>query len=152
MRLADNCGPHVCLACAGKPIALEERVMIWNIPARLFERGVRAHATWLPVVAAASLSGSALGGGSGNTLPTTSNDFFQPGTPALGAGLPGPFTPVVDAMSCAACHAGYGPQDPFVMVEEFQTWTASMMGQSARDPLFYAGLTIANQDASGAGE
>src|SRR5204863_7235342 len=34
----------------------------------------------------------------------------------------------------------------------YETWVSSMMAQSGRDPLFYAGLTIANQDSADAGQ
>src|SRR4051812_23580478 len=90
--------------------------------------------------------GGGIAGGGGNTLRTTSQDFFQPGTQSLGAGVPGDFEPILPTNLCYSCHAEYGPTDPFTMVEPMATWTSSMMGQSARDPLFYAGLTIANQD------
>ncbi|MCI0364893.1 MAG: hypothetical protein L0219_13530 [Phycisphaerales bacterium] len=93
----------------------------------------------------------AVGGGS-TTLPTTNQDFFQPGTQPLGAGLPGKFTPILEANQCNFCHDYETGTDPFFMHDPFTTWQTSMMGQSARDPLFYAGLTIANQDAAGAGE
>src|SRR5690606_41085326 len=56
------------------------------------------------------------------------------------------------AHQCKVCHADYGETEAFHVVEPYKTWVASMMGQAARDPLFYAGVTIANQDAAGAGE
>lgn len=96
--------------------------------------------------------GGGIAGSGGNTLATTSQDFFQPGTQPLGAGVPGDFEPILQTNLCFSCHAEYGPTDPFTAVEPMGTWTPSMMAQSARDPLFYAGLAIANQDAAGAGE
>lgn len=95
-------------------------------------------------------------GGSGATgpiqVPSTNNDFFQKGTQPLGAGLPGSFTPLLEPAACVSCHANHGNQDPYLMHEAFSPWVASMMGQSGRDPLFFAGMTIANQDAAGVGQ
>ncbi len=96
--------------------------------------------------------GSAEAGGGRTPLATTSEDYFQGGTQPLGAGGSGEFDELLPYLQCISCHASYGPSDPFLMVEAHGTWAASMMGQSARDPLFYAGLTIANQDATGSGE
>lgn len=97
----------------------------------------------------------ALGRGSNDgpppQLPTTLTDFYQHGTQQLGNGLPGPFDAPLPSIQCNSCHANYGPQDPFFVVEQFKPWAASMLGQSARDPLFHAALTIANQVANDAG-
>ena len=78
----------------------------------------------------------------GTPIATTLNDFAQPGT------QPGMLThPMVGAETCASCHGFYDEvHDPY------STWSASMMGQSMRDPVFQAAMTIANQDASFAGE
>jgi cytochrome c553 len=74
-------------------------------------------------------------------VPTTLDDFFlagsQPGRYQLEA--PG---------KCESCHASYGQQD----VEPSFNWQGSMMAQAARDPLFYAALAIANQDAPESGD
>lgn len=75
-------------------------------------------------------------------VPTTLEDFFLDGTQ--------PETlnhPVVDATACATCHGLYDE-----VHEPWTNWTASMMGQAARDPLFHACLAIANQDAAFAGD
>ena len=75
-------------------------------------------------------------------VPTTVEDFFLPGTQ--------PETlnhPIVDATQCAACHS-----EPAHDFDPVEGWTASMMSQSARDPLFHACLTIANQDVAFAGD
>jgi len=76
-------------------------------------------------------------------LPTTPADFLQAGTQPGGL--------VADMVSasgnCLFCHAQYDP-----VVEPYRPWAASMMGQSARDPMFWACLAVANQDADGAGE
>ncbi len=49
---------------------------------------------------------------------------------------------------CKMCHSRTqnGSADPFL------SWQSSMMSQAARDPVFRASLTIANQDIEGVGE
>ena len=47
------------------------------------------------------------------------------------------FTP---SGNCTTCHGGYD-----AVVEADFAWKGSMMGNAARDPLFYATMTIANQ-------
>lgn len=73
---------------------------------------------------------------------TTLNDFRLPGTQPNG---------LVDdldlALSCGACHGNYDPE-----VAPFDLWSATMMAQSARDPMFYAALAIAEQDMNQSGE
>jgi len=49
---------------------------------------------------------------------------------------------------CVFCHSMYSAQD----YEPYDTWAGSMMANSARDPLFWAAVDIANQDVPGAGE
>jgi len=74
-------------------------------------------------------------------VPTTLRDFHQPGTQPFGAGT-------FQARSlCGTCHGGYAPT-----TEPDYTFQGSMMAQAARDPLFYACLTVAEQDAPGAGD
>ncbi|MFK7960020.1 MAG: hypothetical protein AB8G96_05785 [Phycisphaerales bacterium] len=84
-------------------------------------------------------------GGGPATLPTTSADFFQDGT------QPQPdnpdFAPAGISTQCQVCHSNYDLE-----VEPWRPWRSSMLAQSARDPIFWAALTIANQDAVGAGE
>ena len=43
---------------------------------------------------------------------------------------------------CLNCHAGFDPA-----TEPGFQWTGSMMAQSARDPLFWASITVAGQDS-----
>lgn len=92
-----------------------------------------------------------LAGGSGQiTLPTTLDDFFHPGT------QPNPdqeeFVPVAPSSNCTFCHANYVFEEPPGYSEPHNGWLNSLMAQSVRDPIWQAALTIANQDAEGAGE
>lgn len=84
-------------------------------------------------------------GGRQIQIPTTPADFFQPGTQPN----PDPFSfdPIQTSLNCTFCHSDYD-----VDTAPFDTWTVSLMGQSARDPVWHAALTIANQDVHGAGE
>jgi hypothetical protein len=70
-------------------------------------------------------------------LPVTQDPLVRmPGTqPAQGVSLEG-------ASRCMNCHAGYNPQ-----VEPGFNWQGSMMSQAARDPFFWAALTVAAQDS-----
>ncbi|MFZ4574492.1 MAG: GC-type dockerin domain-anchored protein [Phycisphaerales bacterium] len=97
------------------------------------------------VAAAAGLCASVA---SGQQVPTTPTDYHMPGTQPNTMGVP-PLT----AMNCANCHAYYAEavEEP-VDNEPFSMWSASMMGQAGRDPIFFAALYVANQDAAFAGE
>jgi len=75
-------------------------------------------------------------------VPTTLEDFKLAGTQPFGIAHP-----VANATECGACHGFYDEAH-----EPWNTWSASMMAQSARDPIFYAALSIANQDADFAGD
>ncbi len=77
----------------------------------------------------------------GGRVPTTLRDFFQAGTQPLNAGS------ISTSSSCLTCHAGYN-----AAVEPGHNWKGSMMGQAARDPLFYACLAVAEQDAPSSGD
>ncbi len=81
-------------------------------------------------------------------LPTTLDNFFQPGTqPDEFGDTLTPFIPA--SQNCQLCHEVYNPggRDPI-----FGTWAGSMKANAVRDPLFQAALTIANQDAAFAGD
>lgn len=97
------------------------------------------------VVTSFALAGAGLAAASVLTnlpLPTTSADFHQPGT------QPNTLSnSIVDSTGCTGCHSGYDEAQ-----EPYTRWAASMMGQAGRDPVFYAAMTIANQDAANAGE
>ncbi len=79
----------------------------------------------------------AFAGGPSLPLPTTLNDFAAPGTQPGGLEHP-----MVAADTCASCHGFFDS-----VHEPYTTWSNSLMGQSMRDPVFRAALTIANQDA-----
>ena len=78
-------------------------------------------------------------------LPTTAQDFFQPGTQPNSS--PVEFTPVQPSINCTFCHSDYSEQ-----YAPFDTWVGSLMAQSARDPIWHATVAIANQDAHLSGE
>ncbi|MGE3165759.1 MAG: hypothetical protein AB7O52_12685 [Planctomycetota bacterium] len=75
-------------------------------------------------------------------VPTTLTDFFQPGTQPLTI-----TDPLFAATGCGFCHANYDPDHAIV-----DTWRPSIMAQAGRDPLFYACLAIAEQDAAFVGD
>ncbi|HYE61798.1 MAG TPA: hypothetical protein VD997_07355 [Phycisphaerales bacterium] len=74
-------------------------------------------------------------------INTTRNDFYAAGTQAGQM-----VQPLITATQCANCHGGYDTEH-----EPYTAWSASMMAQAGRDPIFHACLTIANQDAAFAG-
>jgi hypothetical protein len=76
------------------------------------------------------------------TVPTTPADFFGPGTQPAEIQ-----ETIIDAATCRICHGDYMEAHDLA-----RPWAASMMGQAARDPVFWAGVAVANQDAAGAGE
>jgi hypothetical protein len=76
------------------------------------------------------------------TIPTTLTDFFFGGTQPNVL-----IDPIQDPSDCSGCHGGFAPA-----TEPFRNWASTMMGQSARDPIFHAALAIANQDAAFAGD
>lgn len=75
------------------------------------------------------------------SVPSTLNDFFLPGS------QPGQSGQLETPDKCDNCHGGYN-----LAVEPAYNWRGSMMAQAARDPLFYACMAIANQDAPDAGD
>ncbi len=78
-------------------------------------------------------------------LPTNSADFFQSGTQPDTDRYS--FEPVQASYNCGFCHSDYGKD-----FAPLDSWVASLMGQSARDPVWHAALAISNQDAAGSGE
>lgn len=75
--------------------------------------------------------------------PTTMRDFLAPGTQPLVLDHP-----ISDPSPCTNCHSDYNQDE----VEPYRNWAGSMMAQSGRDPLFWAALAVANQDADHSGE
>jgi hypothetical protein len=78
----------------------------------------------------------------GSPVPTTLNDFFLPGSQPNESGS------IERINRCGNCHSGYN--EP--AVEPFINWEGCMMSQAARDPFFYACMTIGNQDAPQSGD
>jgi len=78
----------------------------------------------------------------GERLPTTLVDFHVSGT------QPGDVSAhaLHSSQHCATCHAvGDQPQSPF------NSWRGSKMAHAGRNPLFFAQLAVANQDAANVG-
>ncbi len=75
------------------------------------------------------------------TSPADGGVFFQPGTQP--GTLANDLRPPSLCENCHGVYADYAAND---------TWKGTMMANAARDPLFYAALTIANQDISNSGE
>lgn len=75
-------------------------------------------------------------------VPTTLRDMDLPGTqPVSGLILADPDE------NCALCHGNYDTEH-----EPWANWRGSMMAQAARDPLFFACLAVAEQDAPSVGD
>ncbi|MGB0716322.1 MAG: hypothetical protein ACPGXK_10615 [Phycisphaerae bacterium] len=91
------------------------------------------------------------GGSSQTSLGTTIEDFHQPGSQPTGEVQ---YAEFVSSSNCRLCHE-FQPaaedEDP-QHTAIYREWSGSMMGQSARDPMLYACLAIAQQDAPGAGD
>jgi hypothetical protein len=87
-------------------------------------------------------------------IATTINDYFVPGTQPDSGGLT--ILPIVSSEGgfCTLCHGHYDEEIPPLNpdAEPVRNWVGSMMAQASRDPVFYACLTIANQDAGEAGD
>lgn len=85
---------------------------------------------------------SAVSSPASSLIPATIRDFELPGTQPHG--LTAPFAA---GFTCGVCHGGYDDT-----VAPYDLWTGTMMAQAGRDPIFYAAMTIANQDVGEAGE
>ena len=95
---------------------------------------------WLRIIPAFTLMGAVFGFGAAlawTPQPVADDPLVRmPGSqPSQGINLEAP-------NRCLNCHAGFNPAG-----EPGFLWIGSMMAQSARDPMFWAGLTVAAQDA-----
>jgi len=70
-------------------------------------------------------------------------EIFLPGT------QPGIVESFDSPLQCIACHTG---ENSGLEVTIGRDWQGSMMGHSARDPVFYAAVAIANKYRNGSGE
>lgn len=82
-------------------------------------------------------------GVAGAPVPAAAGPFTANGT------QPGLTHALLPAGDCQACHGDFQPAHD---TEPWPTWAGSMMAQSARDPLFWAALDVANHDLPGVGE
>ncbi|MBC7772280.1 MAG: hypothetical protein H7210_07290 [Pyrinomonadaceae bacterium] len=105
---------------------------------RVFKRVGLPEATWVGGFVFAAV-GVAL---AIQPLPTTINDFAAPGSQPLSLK-----EQPVSAIVCSFCHGGYAEEE-----EPFALWSASLMAQAGRDPVFLAALRVANNDAGDGGE
>jgi len=74
-------------------------------------------------------------------IPTTSQDFLEPGTQPNGLNQS-----IQSSANCQVCHGNYD-----VNQEPYTRWSTSMMAQAMRDPVFHAALAVAEQDAPSIG-
>ncbi len=81
-----------------------------------------------------------------STAPTFLIDFFLPGSQPNGDVV---YAEFVSSVTCKYCHE---LQPDASKTQIYAPWQGSMMAQAARDPIFYACLAIANQDAAFAGD
>ncbi|KAA0220017.1 MAG: hypothetical protein EDS66_14980 [Planctomycetota bacterium] len=75
-------------------------------------------------------------------IKTTLRDFFQGGSQPDGG-----YDQFLHSQNCGTCHGSVEEN-----VRIMQPWEGSMMAHAARDPLFYACLAIAEQDAQFVGD
>ncbi|MEC8559307.1 MAG: multiheme c-type cytochrome [Planctomycetota bacterium] len=106
--------------------------------------------TWrhgaLGLVAVATLGMVAMSGEDDQIqLQIGESALFEPGTqPETNIDL---FKPILSSTNCAYCHSDFD-----VETAPYDSWITSLMGQSARDPIWHAALSIANQDIQHGGE
>ncbi len=117
---------------AGSPVSTPSPAPSRRRRARAFVEGA-----WIGLLAVGSVAVAVAVAG----INTTRQDFFTPGTQANQMQQP-----LLTAINCSNCHAYYNED-----IEPYTNWSASMMGQAGRDPIFHACLAIANQDAEFAG-
>ena len=81
-------------------------------------------------------------------IPTTALDFYHPGSQPDATGYD---YVVVSRFSCVNCHRFENDGNTEEIVPPYNNWVGSLMAQSARDPVFHAAMTIANQDVNDSG-
>jgi len=81
-------------------------------------------------------------------IPSSEHDFYHPGSQPDPTGYD---YVVVSRFNCINCHKFEDDQNPNEVVPPYNNWVTSMMAQSARDPVFHAAMTIANQDVNDSG-
>jgi len=81
-------------------------------------------------------------------VPSTEHDFYHPGSQPDPTGYD---YVVVSRFNCINCHKFDDDQNEEEVVPPYNNWVTSMMAQSARDPVFHAAMTIANQDLKDSG-
>lgn len=81
-------------------------------------------------------------GASAGYVPSTLRDLDMPGTQPLEGAVLSDVT-----ATCVVCHGNYNTD-----IEPWYHWAGSMMGNAARDPLFFANVAIAEQDAPSSGD
>ncbi len=94
----------------------------------------------------AALAGSAARTGGAPSILTTLEDFFLPGSQPSGDVV---YDSFVTSNNCRVCHTQDADGDESRI---YSSWQGSVMAQAGRDPLFYACLAVANQDAAFAGD
>jgi len=80
----------------------------------------------------------------------TINDFFLPGTQPDSNN--NNLAPIIGANNCIFCHGAFEAVGLEQDADPYFNWAGTMMANSARDPIFWACLTIANQDAPNSGD
>lgn len=71
----------------------------------------------------------------------------------LGGTQPGELTvPLTEPDNCKSCHKFDQPEGTPTEAAPYNSWAGSMMANAARDPVFLATLTIANQDVPNVGD
>ena len=81
-------------------------------------------------------------------VPSTEHDFYHSGSQPDPTGYD---YIEVSRFNCINCHKFDDDNNPNEIVPPYDNWLSSLMAQSSRDPIFRAGMTIANQDANDAG-
>jgi hypothetical protein len=77
--------------------------------------------------------------------PAGSVDFTPHGT------QPGLSYDLQVSDQCASCHSNNGDPEALAF-RPYSSWSGSMMANATRDPLFWAALDVANNDAPGSGD